>query len=118
VSEAPIAPERTEVVAPEDAERLGLAHAPAVLVLGGTRHELKNRIVTIGRSHECDIAIRDPNVSRRHCEIRQEEGGYVIVDLGSTNGIEVNGARVQRARLEPRDRIVVGTTELTFEGGG
>jgi hypothetical protein len=117
VSPVPSAPEHTEVVAAEDAERLGLARTPATLAYAGGRYELANRVVTIGRSHECDIAISDPNISRRHCEVLQEEGGYVIVDLGSTNGVEVNGARVQRARLEPEDRIVLGATELTFERG-
>jgi hypothetical protein len=117
VSPVPSAPEHTEVVAAEDAERLGLARTPAALAYAGGRYELANRVVTIGRSHECDIAISDPNISRRHCEVLQEEGGYVIVDLGSTNGVEVNGARVQRARLEPEDRIVLGATELTFERG-
>ena len=59
----------------------------------------------------------DPNVSRRHAEIRREDGAYWIVDLGSTNGVEVNGKRVERARLEHDDLVVLGTTELRFERG-
>ena len=69
----------------------------------------------IGRSRECDVQIADPNVSRQHAELRREGGGYVIVDLGSTNGIEVNGRRVKRATLDAGDRISLGQTELVFE---
>jgi pSer/pThr/pTyr-binding forkhead associated (FHA) protein len=108
-------PEQTAVMAPEEAERLGLARAPATLTVGEEKYELVTRTVTIGRSRECDISIPDPNVSRRHAEIKQEEGGYFIVDLGSTNGTALNGKRVTRARLEPKDRIVLGETEVVFE---
>jgi Protein of unknown function (DUF3662)/Inner membrane component of T3SS, cytoplasmic domain len=105
----------TEAVSAEDAAALGLAHTPPVLTLGGERHQLSKDTVLIGRSRECDLTVNDPNVSRRHAEVRQEDGAWWIVDLGSTNGVEVNGKRVERARLEPDDAIVVGTTELRFE---
>ena len=85
------------------------------LVVGERRHDLAKPVVVLGRSRECDLTIGDPNVSRRHAEIRRDDGGYAIVHLGSTNGIEVNGNRVDRARLEHGDRIVLGRTELTFE---
>jgi Protein of unknown function (DUF3662)/FHA domain len=111
------APASTEAVSADDAEALGLAHTPPVLVGNGKRHELARDSVVIGRSRECDLTIDDPNVSRRHAEIRQEQGGWWIVDLGSTNGVEVNGKRVDRARLEVDDAIVLGTTELRFERG-
>jgi hypothetical protein len=107
----------TEAVSADDAEALGLARAPARLVLAGTPHELADAEVVIGRSRECDITIADPNVSRRHAVIKQEDGGYWIVDLGSTNGVEVNGKRVERARLEHDDVILLGTTELRFDRG-
>jgi FHA domain-containing protein len=113
------APAATEAVSPEDADRLGLAHdVRASLRVAGRRHELANERVVLGRSRECDITIDDPNVSRRHAEIRRENGAYWIVDLKSTNGIEVNGERVQRARLTHADTILIGKTELTFEHGG
>ena len=54
------------------------------------------------------------NVSRRHAEVRQEGASYWIVDLGSTNGLEVNGKRVDRARLRDGDRITLGATEVVF----
>ena len=64
----------------------------AFLSVGGKRHELDERGAVLGRSRECDITLEDPNVSRRHAEVRHENGAWWIVDLGSTNGIEVNGS--------------------------
>ena len=111
------APVETAAVSAEDAERLGLAHAQAALVVDGERHDLGKRRVVLGRSRECDITIDDPNISRRHAEVRQENGAYWVVDLGSTNGTQLNGKRVDRARLEHEDRIVLGKTAVTFERG-
>ena len=112
------APIATEAVSPGDAERLGLAHeVRAAVRLGSTRHELGDKVV-LGRSRECDITLDDPNASRRHAEIRRENGAFWIVDLNSTNGIEVNGERVERARLTHSDTIVIGKTEMTFEHAG
>jgi len=71
--------------------------------------------VLVGRSRECDIRIDDPNVSRRHCELRRQDGGWVIVDLNSTNGVKVNGRRVDQAHLSPGDEITLGLTRLTFD---
>jgi predicted component of type VI protein secretion system len=105
----------TAAVSAGDAERLGLAREPAALVVAGTRHELSGRTAVLGRSHECDVTLDDPNVSRRHAEIRHEDGAYWIVDLGSTNGVEVNGQKTDRARLSNQDRIVLGQTDILFE---
>jgi Protein of unknown function (DUF3662)/FHA domain len=109
----------TAAVSAEEAERLGLAHeVSAAVLLDGRRHELTKRRLVIGRSRDCDLTLDDPNVSRRHAEIREEDGGYWVVDLGSTNGIEVNGSRVERAELENGDLIVLGQTSLTFDRKG
>jgi pSer/pThr/pTyr-binding forkhead associated (FHA) protein len=54
-------------------------------------------------------------VSRRHAEIRRESSDWWIVDLGSTNGVEVNGKRVDRAKLSHEDHVVLGRSELVFE---
>ncbi len=110
-------PAVTEAVSVESAAELDLARAPAALVLDGERHELADRALVLGRSRECDITVDDLNVSRRHAEVRHEDGAYWIVDLGSTNGVIVNGKRVERAELAPDDEIVLGTTELRFERG-
>ena len=110
-------PTVTEAVTPEAAEDDDLARAPAAVVVGGTRRELDDRVLVVGRSRDCDITVDDANVSRRHAEIRHEDGAYWIVDLGSTNGITVDGKRVERARLEPGPEILLGTTEVRFERG-
>jgi hypothetical protein len=106
----------TAAVSAGEAEELGLAHEARALVnVGGKRHPLTGRGTVIGRSRECDITLEDANVSRRHAELVREDGAWWIVDLGSTNGVEVNGERVKRARLGNEDRIVLGRTELVFE---
>jgi hypothetical protein len=110
-------PPETAAVSSEEAARLGLAHTPAALLVDGERRELDKLKLVIGRSRECDITVEDPNISRRHAEIRHENGAYWIVDLGSTNGVEVNGKRVDKARLRPDDQIVVGRTSLVFQTG-
>jgi Protein of unknown function (DUF3662)/FHA domain len=110
-------PPVTEAVSAELAEEEDLARAPSAVLVGGTRHELDDRAVVIGRSRDCDITVDDPNVSRKHAEIRREDGAYWIADLGSTNGVLVNGKRVERVKLEPDDEILLGTTVVRFERG-
>ena len=64
---------------------------------------------SLGRSRECDCVFRDPNVSRRHAELRRgSTGDWQIVDLGSTNGVKVNGRRVDTSRLSPGDDVTLG----------
>ena len=87
----------------------------ALLVGSGKRTVLSGERAVLGRSRECDTVLDDPNVSRQHAELRQEDGGWVIADLGSTNGVKVNGRRVERARLAPGDTVTLGLTDLTFE---
>jgi hypothetical protein len=101
----------TEAVSPEE---LGVESELVTLSWNSTRHEVTQRRVVIGRSRDCDIQLADANVSRRHAELRQEGAAYWIVDLGSTNGMEVNGKRVKRAKLESGDTITLGSTEVTF----
>jgi hypothetical protein len=96
------------------AEELGVEEELVTLTFNGSRYEVKQRRVVIGRSRDCDIQLADANVSRRHAELRQEGTSYWVVDLGSTNGTEVNGKRVKRAKLDDGDRITLGSTDLTF----
>jgi hypothetical protein len=111
----------TMVYSPDRAARvLDGGEAPregdrALLVGEGRRSVLSGNHILIGRSRECEVVLEDPNVSRRHAEMRRDNGRWVIADLGSTNGIKVNGRRVDRAALEPGDRITLGVTDLTFE---
>ena len=69
---------------------------------------------TVGRSDECDVVLSDPNVSRRHAELRMQGGEWHVVDLGSTNGVKVNGRAVSSARLREGDRITLGTSTAIF----
>jgi hypothetical protein len=108
------APGETEAASAED---LGLEPEPepvATVSLGGKSHDLQKSSMVIGRSKDCDIRVSDPNVSRRHAEIRQEGSAYWIVDLDSTNGVSVNGRASKRAKLDDEDRITLGSTELVF----
>jgi FhaA, N-terminal domain/FHA domain len=107
----PPAAQETEAVSPEE---LGMEREIAVLTADGERHEVVKRRVVLGRSKDCDVQIHDPNVSRRHAELRQEGAGYWIVDLGSTNGIEVNGERTKRAKLSDGDTVKLGSTSIVF----
>lgn len=88
----------------------------AALVLeDGTRIDLGEDPVCIGRLSECEIPLSDKNVSRRHAEVRREGAGFVVVDLDSTNGTRVNGARVKQRELSDGDEVTVGATKLRFE---
>ena len=87
----------------------------ALLIGADKRTVLSGSRLLIGRSRDCDITVDDPNVSRRHAELRNEDGSWVITDLGSTNGVKVNGRRVEQARLEPGDDLVFGLARLKFE---
>jgi hypothetical protein len=104
-------PQATEAAS---AEELGVEREVAVLTWDGQTKRVDKRRILLGRSRECDIQVEDANVSRRHAELRQEGASYWIVDLESTNGIEVNGQRVKRAKLESGDSFTVGSTEVTF----
>jgi pSer/pThr/pTyr-binding forkhead associated (FHA) protein len=61
------------------------------------------------------VTLDDPNVSRRHAELRREGGAWVVADLGSTNGVKINGHRVAQHALAPGDEIVLGLERMIFE---
>ncbi|MCX5525277.1 MULTISPECIES: FhaA domain-containing protein [Streptomyces] len=98
----------------------GLAGAPAPgsrtrhwIEINGTRHQISRATLVLGRSTEADVRIDDPGVSRRHCEIRTGTPS-TIQDLGSTNGIVVDGQHTTRATLRDGSRIVVGNTTIIY----
>jgi hypothetical protein len=93
---------------------LGVEREVAVLSWSGERRVLEAQRSVLGRSRDVDVQIDDPNVSRRHAEIVQEGSTYWLVDLGSTNGTEVDGRRVQRVRLVDGSRFTLGETTVTF----
>jgi hypothetical protein len=72
--------------------------------------------ITIGRHPDCDIVLPNEEVSRQHAEVRREEDGFVLVDLGSLNGTKVNGAGVRAPRqLQDGDTITIGAHTIRFE---
>ncbi|MET8169460.1 FhaA domain-containing protein [Streptomyces sp. NPDC057456] len=98
----------------------GLAGAPQPgsrarhwIEINGTRHQISRGTLVMGRSTEADVRIDDPGVSRRHCEIRTGSPS-TIQDLGSTNGIVVDGQHTTRATLRDGSRIVVGSTTIIY----
>jgi len=92
--------------------------AGVVLEVNGMKHPLEPPGIVIGRGAEADLRIDDPGVSRRHAEIRVFPGEDVpqvsAVDLGSTNGMLVNGARVQQATLDDGATVKIGNTTMTI----
>ena len=80
------------------------------------RHQLQGSSVSIGRASDCSIPIKDRYLSRKHAEIVQAQGKWVLKDCGSANGTYLNGVRVDRDHpLRGGDRIRLGDTELVFE---
>jgi hypothetical protein len=88
----------------------------ALLLLDGRRLVVGPSGLTVGRSRECDVVVQDPNVSRKHAEIRPRGGSWVLVDLGSTNGSRLNGRVIDGSEvIKAGDEIELGSTRLTFE---
>jgi hypothetical protein len=108
-------PEPEPVPVPEPEPEAVPEAPPALVRAGAAEYPVERGRLVIGRSRECDVRLADPNVSRRHAEIRQEGSTFYLVDLDSTNGSEVNGRRARRARLEDGDTILLGSTELVFQ---
>ncbi|MEV1020019.1 DUF3662 and FHA domain-containing protein [Streptomyces sp. NPDC050264] len=100
------------------AQRPGAGPPPGTRVrhwieINGSRHQISRPTLVLGRSTEADVRIDDPGVSRRHCEIRTGTPS-TIQDLGSTNGIVVDGQHTTRATLRDGSRIVVGQTTIVY----
>jgi hypothetical protein len=92
------------------------AKSRAIVAVDERRYALDGPRATLGRAKDADCVLGDPNVSRHHAELRRTESGdWQIVDLGSTNGVKVNGRRVGSARVRPGDEITLGTTTFVFD---
>ena len=76
---------------------------------------LTENVTTIGSVAGNTVVLADPAVSRKHAGIRRVESDYELADLGSTNGVYVNGHKVPKKTLEPGDIIRVGNTEAVFK---
>jgi predicted component of type VI protein secretion system len=81
-------------------ELVALSEGPNIL--------LDKPILLLGRHHECDIQLNSRKVSRRHCCIAQVSDYLVVRDLSSTNGIRINGKKVNEGQLKPGDELTVG----------
>lgn len=93
-----------------------LTETRAIVSLDDRRYVLDGPVASLGRSRECDCVLADPNISRKHAELRRAgSGDWQIVDLGSTNGVKVNGRKVESSRLSPGDSVALGTTQFTFD---
>src|SRR4051794_23378835 len=82
------------------AQLVSLTDGPSIL--------LDKPILLLGRHPECDIQIDSRKISRRHCCIAQVSDYLVVRDLGSTNGIRINGVRVLEGRLKVDDELTIG----------
>jgi hypothetical protein len=88
----------------------------AVVRLDDRRYVLEGPRATVGRARDADCVLRDPNVSRHHAELRRSpQGDWTIADLGSTNGVKVNGRRIGSTRLKSGDEVTLGTTTFRFD---
>jgi pSer/pThr/pTyr-binding forkhead associated (FHA) protein len=82
------------------AHLLSLTDGPSILI--------DRPILLFGRHAECDVQLNSKKVSRRHCVLAQVNDYLVIRDLGSTNGIRINGKRVGEGKLHPGDELTIG----------
>ena len=96
-------------------EAPGGAAVGSLVMPDGRRIPLGEEPVSIGRLQDCDIMLSDPNVSRRHAEVRRQGNVFVVIDLGSTNGTKVNGVGVKERRLVDGDEVALGATRIRFE---
>jgi hypothetical protein len=95
--------------------------ARAVLEVNGTRHALRAPGLVVGRGTDADVRINDPGISRRHIEFRVGEGRadqgsplhLSVRDLGSTNGMTVDGVRVAQSPLGHGSTVKIGNTTMT-----
>jgi hypothetical protein len=98
------------------AEGEGAGTVGTLVLPTGQRVVLGEFVLTIGRLPECTITLADTNVSRKHAEVRPEGAGFMLSDLGSTNGTFVNGARITQHELADGDVITFGgAAKITFE---
>ena len=81
---------------------------------GGDNIPLIRSKLTIGRRESCDVCLRFPNVSGQHCELSFQDGYWLITDLGSTNGVKVNGVKVKKKALSDGDEIAIANRVFTI----
>src|SRR4051795_5752574 len=97
----------------------GLPYMPARLVAldEGPDIPLDRAMVVVGRHPQCDARLDSLRVSRHHCCMTQDHGEVVVRDLGSTNGIRINGQRVELGRLRPGDELSIAHIRYRLDNG-
>jgi len=83
----------------------------------GTDISLDRSMVVVGRHPLCDVRLDSLRISRHHCCMTQDKDEVVVRDLGSTNGIRINGERVERGRLRPGDELSIAHIRYRLENG-
>ena len=86
-----------------------------VPVGGGDLVPLLKSPLIVGRRESCDVQLDFPNVSGKHCELSFREGFWIVQDLNSTNGVKVNGDRVQKKVLHSGDAVTIGKRPYTIQ---
>jgi pSer/pThr/pTyr-binding forkhead associated (FHA) protein len=87
---------------------------PELIEVPEPPHEAEARALVIGRSVGCDLVLNDPTVSRWHAELIRGDDGWVVRDMGSTNGTRVNGWRIRKAVIAPGDVLALGAQRLVL----
>lgn len=88
---------------------------PIYLLFNNNRYVIDKEKFVIGRgSQQTDLTIRDGNISRKHCAVIFRNGSYYIKDLGSTNGVEYRGNRIESKKIEESDTFYLCDYELRF----
>ena len=86
-----------------------------IAISEGVNIALDKPIVLLGRHQECDVQIPSRKISRRHCLLAQVNDHLVVRDLGSTNGIRINGIKVVEGNLQPKDELTIGSMRYRLQ---
>ena len=123
IQESKVQPEQTRTLAPTLPTKLvqtinthiEITARAALVLASGQRIDLTEEIVKIGRHQSCTIVFADSNVSRVHAQLQHDSTGWLVVDLGSTNGIKVNGTKISKEKsLTDGDELEFGTSTARF----
>ncbi len=119
IQESIVQPEPAPTLAPTQTRTL-VTHAEitaraALILATGQRIDIAEDIVKIGRHQSCTIVFADSNVSRVHAQLQRSSTGWLVVDLGSTNGVKVNGTKISKEKsLTDGDELTFGTSTARF----